>query len=533
MPPRIGFDKLDVVPPGSACYRLRMNPAEYLALLAMFVAMTVLGASRRQTTLGWPPAAWAVLICGGAGLFASQIGMPAFEQRLLALSVAIAGAGLLAPALAFAWARRQAGRGAFARAARVGRIIAAVRGSLQLHRWVELWAALGAHHAGDPAPADDLRRRLAADGDPSALMVLDGLALGTRDWQRARHSTAIDAQSRALCELGEVDAGVEAVGPLLMGRPNWNRLRRTRGMLLAPLAFAGRVDSIDALARLMRLPRAVHGIWRATAEAAAGDPDAARRTLDAAERSARTPAVASGIAARRANLPGPATLGPSAQGILQTAETEIRAGLRLRPHAPWRDWATVLIVGVIGWTFWRQIQAGSGDDPLIALQLGALQGGQWPADPLRLLTYGTLHIGWTHLLVNLLAIATLGPVISAALGRVGTLAVFTAGVVVGAIGVVLFGSPGITVGASGGAMGLLGGLVAILWLHPGIARSLTGRAGARFGLSVIVFQSVFDIAMPEISFASHGGGALGGALAAAAAISLLRVTAWRRPRPSA
>lgn len=505
-----------------------MNPAEYLALLAMIVAMAVLGAARRQSTLAWPQAAWAVLIVGGAGLFAPV--HPDIQQQLLALSVAIGAAGLLAPALAFSWARRLAGRGEFLRAARIARYVAAVRRTPQMDRWVALWDALGAWHADDPAPVESLRRHLAARGDPSALMILDGIAVATRDWQRARHSSALDAQSRALCELGRIDAGIEAIGPLLMGTLSWNRLRRIRGTLLAPLAFAGRVEAIDGLARLMRLSRPIHAVWRATAQAASGDPDAARVTLDAAARLSASPAVKTAIAHRREALPTPATLGRSACAILKTAETEIRAGLRLRPQAPWRDWATLLICGVIGWMFWRQVQLGSGSDPYIALQLGALMGGQWPNEPLRLLTYGTLHIGVMHLTVNLLAIVTLAPIISAALGRLGGLAVFVAGVLGGALAVVAFGAPGITVGASGGAMGLLGGLVAILWAHPGIASTATGRAGARFGLGVIVFQSVFDLLMPEISFASHGGGALGGAVAAFATISLLRATAWRTRR---
>lgn len=503
-----------------------MNPAEYLAMLAMFVAMSVLGAARRQSTLAWPQAAWAVLACGGGGLL-----LP--DQRLLALSVAIAGAGLMAPALAFSWARREAGRGAFARAARLGWIIAAVRRSPQMDRWAALWEALAAHHAGDDGPMEALRQHLAARGDPAALMILDGLALATRDWARARHSTAIDVQSRALCELGQVDAGVEAIGPLLLGRPSWGRIRRTRSTLLAPLAFAGRIDAVEDLARLLRLSRPIHLIWRATAQAAAGDPEAARGTLDRAAKLKASAAVKAGIAARRAHLPAPPVLGPSAEAILRTAEIELRAGLRLRPQAPWRDWATLAICGVIGWTFWRQVQAGSGSDPWIALQLGALTGGVWPAEPSRLLLYGTLHIGVMHLAVNCAAIAVLTPIVSGALGRLGGLLVFAAGVLGGALAVVTLGSPGITVGASGGAMGLLGGLVAILWFHPGIKATATGRAGARFGLGVIVFQSLFDVLMPEISFASHGGGAAGGALMALGLISLLKATVWRRPRPSA
>lgn len=497
-----------------------MNPAEYLSILGMIIAVAVLSASRRQTTLGWPEAAWATLILGGVGMFT-------YMPQLMAASVAIAGAGLLAPAIVFSLARRWAGQGRYARAARLGGFLAAVRRSPQMNRWVGLWAALAAYHAGDSTGVEQLRRRLASDGSPSALIVLDGLAVLIRDWERARYSPAIDAQSRALCELGDVSRGVETIGPLLLGKPSWQRIRRMRGMLLAPLAFAGRVGAVDALTRLMRLRAPIRALWRATALAAADRREEANAAIVEAERHSVAPAIAAAIAARKADLPRPQPISAEADRLLNTAETEVKAGLRLRPRAPWRDWGTLLLVGTILWFFWQQVHAGSGSDPLIAWMLGALEGGAWPSDIRRLLYYGALHIGVMHLTVNLLAIITLGPVVSDALGRISMLLVFLASVVGGGLAVVWFGSPGITVGASGGAMGLLGALVAILYLHPGISKTLTGQAGARFGLGVIIFQSVFDVAMPEISFASHGGGAVAGAATTAAIIGLMRLTVWR------
>jgi membrane associated rhomboid family serine protease len=497
-----------------------MNPAEYLSMLGMIIAVAVLSASRRQTTLGWPEAAWATLLLGGVGYFT-------YMPQLMAASVAIAGAGLLAPAIIFSLARRWAGQGRYDRAARLGTFLAAVRRSPQMDRWVGLWAAMAAYHAGDSGAVDRLRRRLASEGTPSALIVLDGLAVLARDWGRARYSPAIEAQSRALCELGDVSRGVETIGPLLLGKPSWQRIRRMRGMLLAPLAFAGRVGAVEALTRLMRLRAPIRALWRATALAAADRRDEAEAAVAEAERHAVPPAIAAAIAARKADLPRPQPLSAEAEGLLDTAEAEVKAGLRLRPRAVWRDWGSLLLVGTILWFFWRQVQLGSGSDPRIAWMLGALEGGAWPADARRLLYYGGLHIGAMHLSVNLLAIITLGPIVSDALGRIPMLVVFLASVIGGGIAVVYFGSPGITVGASGGAMGLLGALVAILYLHPGIAHTLTGQAGARFGLGVIIFQSVFDVAMPEISFASHGGGALAGAATTAAIIGIMRLTVWR------
>ncbi|MGK0360679.1 MAG: membrane associated rhomboid family serine protease [Bradymonadia bacterium] len=497
-----------------------MNPAEYLSMLAMIIALSVLGASRRQATLAWPEAAWATLVSGGAGLLL-------YQQHLMALSVAIAGVGLLMPALVFNLARRWAGQGHFARAARLGRVLAAVRRDPQMDRWIGLWQALAEFYGGDAVGVERLRAQLSASTDASALVVLDVLTVLTRDWERARFSPALDAQSRALCEMGEVQQGISTIGPLLMGRPSLRRLRTTRGVLLAPLAFAGRVQVVDALTRLMRLRPVMREIWRATALAAAGRADEARALLDRAERRSPAPVVRAAIVARRARLPGAVALSPAVQDILKTAETEILAGLRLQLRAPWRDWATLALLGVIGWFFWRQVQAGSGSSPQVAWLLGALEGGRWPQEPWRLLTYGALHIGVMHLTVNCLAIAALAPIISDAVGRVAMLLIFVASVAGGGIAVIVFGGVGITVGASGGAMGLLGSLVTILWMHPGVATTLTGKAGARFGLSVIAFQTVFDIVMPEISFASHGGGALAGAAVTAGIILLMKAMVWR------
>lgn len=493
-----------------------MGVLDTLAILAMFMAAGVLRSSRRQATIGWPGAAWATL---GLGIVGLVVPSPA---ALVAATVAGLG-GLLAPALTFALARRAASRGHYARAARVVGALAAVRRSRQMHRWHAAWAAIDAFYRGDALPVERLRDRLRAEGDASADLLVDWLSVATRAWADLLHSPAVDAQSRALCELGEVDRGVELAGRSLGRRLSWNGLRTARYLWLAPMAFSGRVASLLDLCRLLRLDGLSTALWHATALAAAGEPAEAARRLDVLlTRPGLPPALRAAAEQRRAALPGPRPLGVSARDILATADVEVRAGLRLRGRRWWLEPATLLILGGIAVGFALQIARGGSMNPYAAWALGALHGGTWPDQVSRIFSYGFLHFGVMHLAVNALVIALLGPMVASTLGRLGLLVVYLGAVVGGGVGIALVGSDGLTVGASGGAMGLLGALLVVLWRHPALQGTATGDAGRRFAVSVVVVQALFDGVMAEVSFAGHAAGLASGALIALAWVSALR-----------
>ena len=87
-------------------------------------------------------------------------------------------------------------------------------------------------------------------------------------------------------------------------------------------------------------------------------------------------------------------------------------------------------------------------------------GGRWAPytadEPWRLLTAVFLHAGLWHLAFNLLALATIGPVIEGLYGRLTMLGIFVVTGTLANLGSELVGLAGVGIGASGGIMGLVG-----------------------------------------------------------------------------
>lgn len=479
-----------------------------LILLGLFAVAVSLGslATRGLDPRRWPPLAVAAIVLGVYGHFAAA------SWALLA-AFACALVGVVAPTAWAVRARRRAARGDFAGAARVIAPLARLRPLWADRR--DLWRAAAAFYEGDPTPAQALATRLAADDSPRARMLRASLVALTRDWEAARYAPVADLQSRALCELGEVDAGVEAAARVWRSRMGWTAIRNARAVMLAPMAFAGEVEATARLGRLMRLPTPARAIWQATAEAAAGDPTAAEARLDTLLAGKLAPALRHAAEARRAALPSPPTLGESARAVVADVRREVTAGALLRIGKFWRSPLAVLLLALIGVGFVLQIVRGGGDPEGIALELGALYAnGRMPEDGWRLLAYGFLHGGLLHLGANALAIAVLAPMTARALGQGGALAAFVGGVLVGGVGISLFGGHGTTVGASGGAMALLGAALVATVLHPLLRRTRTARAALRLGVGLVVVQTVFDAITPRISSAGHLWGGLGGVVVA-------------------
>lgn len=127
----------------------------------------------------------------------------------------------------------------------------------------------------------------------------------------------------------------------------------------------------------------------------------------------------------------------------------------------------------------------------------------------RLVSCGFLHAGPIHLTVNALSLLGLGPLCEAVFGRVRTLALFLVSVVTGAV-LSQVGPAPLAVGASGGAFGMMGALVAFGWtrresLHPILRRM--------FGASLwpwVVLNLGMGVALPGIDNLGHVGGLVAG-----------------------
>jgi membrane associated rhomboid family serine protease len=130
----------------------------------------------------------------------------------------------------------------------------------------------------------------------------------------------------------------------------------------------------------------------------------------------------------------------------------------------------------------------------------------------RLITSAFLHYGLLHLVLNMLALALVGPYLERLLGWWRYLSVYLLAALGGSVGVYLFGSA-LTpvVGASGAIFGLF---AACLLLVKQLGLDL------RTLVATIVLNFVFTFTVPDISKLGHVGGFVVGGLAALAITGL-------------
>lgn len=138
------------------------------------------------------------------------------------------------------------------------------------------------------------------------------------------------------------------------------------------------------------------------------------------------------------------------------------------------------------------------------------QGEFW-----RLFTAMFLHIGTLpplHLLFNLYALNSIGPLVEGFFGHRRFLFVYLLGGLFGSLASYAF-SPALSAGASGAIFALVGGAtVYFLRYHQNFGSR--GRAILQNMVVVIVINLIFGYSMPGIDNWGHIGGLLGGALVA-------------------
>jgi membrane associated rhomboid family serine protease len=138
-------------------------------------------------------------------------------------------------------------------------------------------------------------------------------------------------------------------------------------------------------------------------------------------------------------------------------------------------------------------------------------GGVFITEPdgwYRLVTSGFLHFGIIHIAFKMYFLYVLGPMLEPGLGRVNFLLLYTASLLGGSLGVILFDSGGITAGASGAVFGLLAAATVGLWRR-GVNPFSTGIGTA------LVLNLFITFAIPGISIGGHLGGAVAGAICGA------------------
>jgi membrane associated rhomboid family serine protease len=126
----------------------------------------------------------------------------------------------------------------------------------------------------------------------------------------------------------------------------------------------------------------------------------------------------------------------------------------------------------------------------------------------RLITAAFLHAGVFHILMNMLALAQLGPVLEAALGRLRFLALYCLSALGGSVLSYLLAPPiSLGVGASGAIFGLFGAYYVVVRRLGGETRSI---------VTLLAINLVITFTIPIIDWRAHLGGLVTGAVVAAA-----------------
>ena len=141
-------------------------------------------------------------------------------------------------------------------------------------------------------------------------------------------------------------------------------------------------------------------------------------------------------------------------------------------------------------------QRGLTFGPLVA------EGEWW-----RVVTGGFLHGGLLHIGFNGYLLYQLGMMLEPNLGRSRFLAIYTAGLAGGSVGVLLLSWSAPTLGASGAVFGLMG--AAMVLLHRRGINPWQTSIG-----SLVLLNLVITFLIPRVSIGGHLGGLAGGALAA-------------------
>ncbi|CAN5420467.1 hypothetical protein BH10CHL1_BH10CHL1_21970 [soil metagenome] len=183
-------------------------------------------------------------------------------------------------------------------------------------------------------------------------------------------------------------------------------------------------------------------------------------------------------------------------------------------------WTRVLIgcnllvfIGMIAYGYFVYHDPDGTSNSQVLIDFGAkvnmliAQGQVW-----RLFTAMFIHIGVIHILFNLYALNSLGPMAEGFFGHPRFLAIYLLGGLFGSLASYAF-SPSISAGASGAIFALIGGTtVYFLRYHSNFGTR--GRAILQNMFVVIVINLIFGLSMPGIDNWGHIGGLVGGALVA-------------------
>lgn len=290
------------------------------------------------------------------------------------------------------------------------------------------------------------------------------------------------------------------------------------------LAFCGKKEQVEKIFEdsLTIYPETVKKFWLATAEQATGNQEIVRELLLNLSNS-------EDIRLRKAvewRLLKPCIIASheltqQSQQFIDRIITEIKQEARYGGKSKIqrrRPKATFLIIGLNLAAFALEIKFGGSTNLETLYNLGALVPRQVLAgDWWRLLTATFLHLGWLHLIMNMLGLYFFGRFVESILGVKQYFFVYLITGIGSMLAVTWMSVSGYSqaqfvVGASGAVMGLIGVSIAIFlrdWLKHKV--SIASQNLRKF-LLIILLQTLFDLTTPHISFIGHISGAIIGFL---------------------
>ncbi len=328
--------------------------------------------------------------------------------------------------------------------------------------------------------------------------------------ERDRDLGLLAHEVRALGETGRYEEMI-ALASAIAHKPSASHVNAD--VRLIALAFLGQTQLTDHFAalRVGVLSAPVVSLWQATARAAAGDAGATA-AFEALASSGHA-GVRKGVQHRLAQPLTKLELDalPSARAYIDEVAAEEASSAGLLP-GPTRVIATPIVMALLALAFCAQIPGGTTDiENLVALGGLVVPSIEGFDQPWRLLSAAFLHYGATHLVLNLLGLWALGRRIEGALGGFKLALLFIGTAILGNLAARLWmSSLGVVVGASGGVMGLLGALVAIVLYRRRQRRTRYLTGALREVGVIVVMQAAFDFVMPNVGTLVHVAGFVAG-----------------------
>jgi rhomboid protease GluP len=124
----------------------------------------------------------------------------------------------------------------------------------------------------------------------------------------------------------------------------------------------------------------------------------------------------------------------------------------------------------------------------------------------RMLTYMFLHIGFFHILLNMFALATSGPVVERMFGHFGFAALYLLSGIGGSIASLWYHPLLVSAGASGAIFGVYGGLIGLLAARRNEAPLSVLKPMAKGLAAFLGYNLIFGLFVPNIDMAAHVGG---------------------------